>query len=428
MNQIKPSCSNLIALSACLFFSEDALNAAITVVLSRFGLNESTTVSTVLTILVIYIPLVTACIASRRSLPIDFWILLGTAALLFFLAYDSNPQNAYFFTRNIYGIDRVFRPDRALYAYLFVRLFEGDPTGLWITLRQASVILFIYWSLVMFNALRRGYWEDYDENGRLIRMSYNLTFGYSMLMPIVVFYLEHRRNKNFIYLTLSIAALIEVLLAGSRGPMICVGVLFVIELARNVRYAWVWVLLFICVFLALLVSIIGLDTLLISLQEFLHSIGVSSRSLNRLISGTIADENGRDIIWDAAVRAIRRAPLFGYGVYGDRPLLYRYHFAGYPHNVLLEIALQFGLPIAIVSIVAILLLSIKFIFFNSSNEWSLIYTTFFVVSSQLILSMSYWYVFAFWGLLATAVNIIRNRKIEKKLELFERGESLVGTN
>lgn len=401
--------NKLIALSACLFFSEDAVNGFFSIALSVFGLSHYLS-STELTILAIYIPLFWACLLFRKRIPFDFIAVFICVVLLFIFSYDLNPQNAYFFTRDIYGIERVFRPDRAIYAYLFIRMFEDDPEGLWKTLRFVALILFVYWSLVMLNSLLRGYWEDYDENGRLIKMRYNLTFGYSILLPIVVFYLNYRDQGNKLQLVLSMIGVIEVFLAGSRGPLICIGLLFIIELLRNLRYAWAWALIFIGVFLALLIAIVGVETILLAAQDFLQSLGLSSRSLDRLISGTMTDENGRDVIWQAAVESIRNSPIFGYGVYGDRPILYQYHFAGYPHNVFLELALQFGIPFTITLIALFTPIAFRGLFIESSKRWGNAFTVFFIVSSQLLLSMSFWYVPAFWALLATAVNLIKSER------------------
>lgn len=390
-----------------MFFCSDFIRLFVNLF---FGfLTDNSNVINGIVIIIIYIPILLLIFYYKNNNFIDFVVLLIIVVIIFGLSYFSHPENEYYFTRNIYGVSRVFRPDRALYAYLFVR-FNNNSTSFLTVLKYVSLILFFYWMMMLIRSIAVGYWEDYDQNGNLIKMKYNLTFGYNMLLPCFTFIYIAMKSKKNIYYILACISVGAIFIGGSRGPLLCIGIFVLFVVLKKFKDSKHKIFIVFSVVVITSIIFLGYEAIINYLSDMLQYFGINSRSLTRILNGTIFDDNGRNEIWAEAIELIKKRPLLGYGVYGDRPFISEFHFAGYCHNLILELATNFGVIITALIIIIIIYNSIKMIFFCDDDNWSMIFLIFFSVSCQLILSMSYWYVSSFWACIAVVVNYNKTKK------------------
>ena len=129
----------------------------------------------------------------------------------------------------------------------------------------------------------------------------------------------------------------------------------------------------------------------------------------------------RPEIWKVALTFISQKPLIGWGA-GAFPFLYFYEknaYAGHAHNLILELAVSYGIPVTILIFGCILNISIASffkIFIRSSfskidffeRAW---YSSFFVLSCSQLVDVQYFDVrisIVFWILLAGLKEIIKN--------------------
>ena len=73
-----------------------------------------------------------------------FWGIYFVIILAYFFTYLINPDIAYFYEREDYGLQRVFRPDGAIYALLFFSLCDNTKELYDIVKNMHISILVIY--------------------------------------------------------------------------------------------------------------------------------------------------------------------------------------------------------------------------------------------------------------------------------------------
>lgn len=156
--------------------------------------------------------------------------------------------------------------------------------------------------------------------------SYNMAFSFACVLPFVAFY-SHRKYYDRI---VCIVLFILVIAIGARGAALCMASYVVYDLFQ---YKSKWRFLLLAVIVAFIV-------LLPLLNSWLYSIGISSRTLDMLLSGEITSDSGRSDIRRYYINKLIEHPFLGIGLFGDRLL----DDVSYCHNILLEIILDFGIP------------------------------------------------------------------------------------
>lgn len=177
--------------------------------------------------------------------------------------------------------------------------------------------------------------------GRFVIDSYNMSFSYGCLLPMIVLYSQRRVFPTIVSLFLFVV----VLAIGSRGgAIIFVAYVIVDALINRRKGRW-------------LVMVLGFVFVLFLpfLKSFFDSIGIGSRTLGLLNAGDITYDSGREYIYNICINALSDQPILGLGLFGDRALLE----GAYCHNFFLEICLDFGVFLGIVVVLFLLLCFIK---------------------------------------------------------------------
>lgn len=340
------------------------------------------------------------CILKKEVPSWQAIVTILISVILFAYAYFSHPENRFYFIRETYGLSRVFRPDRTIYFLIFVSLYRKKPQKLLNTLWVSSVLLCFFGGIDFLQAMLRGYWLEYDYSGQLTHFSYSLSFGYKMILPCLVFIYSYIKKRNFLNFLFSIVVFGMIFIGGSRGQLICVAAFICLMLFRYYNMSndinKCIVLLCLIVFF-ITIGLIGFQNILNIISNLLESMGISSRTLDSLLSGNFTDDNSRFLIWERAINAIKNGDFFGYGVYGDRPIISSLHYAGYCHNIFLELMVSFGPVTGLLLSCIMILRSLYIIMIKEDDIWIDLFTIMFAISIQLLISMSFWYVMGFWG-------------------------------
>lgn len=166
---------------------------------------------------------------------------------------------------------------------------------------------------------------------------YSMSFGYEMLLPACFFTYYYFEFKSRACLILTIVIASTILVLGSRGSLITFCFYFVSMLVvSNKSRSWkIWV-----VFLMIL-AVVFSNQILGYVNSLLNLVGIESRTLGMLASGTvISNDSGRGDIQKITLDLIRRNWFFGAGMGSDMKAI-----GAYPHNLVLEVVLHFGIPI-----------------------------------------------------------------------------------
>ena len=139
---------------------------------------------------------------------------------------------------------------------------------------------------------------------------------------------------------------------------------------------------------------------------------ISSRSINAMISGVISDNNGRAILQERAFSLISEGGPFGYGFCASRYL----YSGSYPHNLFLEILIDFGYFGGSILIFLFVFGIWRFLLNVKDKEWRFMFIA--LVScafGKLFVSSSLWSDTLFWEALAIGIagykSVMTNTKI-----------------
>lgn len=176
--------------------------------------------------------------------------------------------------------------------------------------------------------------------------TYSVTLGTCLLVPILVkldrFFVS-RRWYDLLMVLLDIMALV---LGGGRGPFICILVfLFITLLTRDTISVKkrLSILALLLVLAALLY--VAYPRFTAAAAPLMDRFQVKSRTLRMLLSGKIAHDSGRSIVWNYFLEKIRQSPFIGYGITGAWELDVPGAENAFPHNIVLELLTAFGIPI-----------------------------------------------------------------------------------
>lgn len=342
------------------------------------------------------------CMHSRKYIIPDFVVLLFGIVLFIGVTYMFHPEYEYVYTREYYGVlPYVLRPDNGIYAYLFVRLLS-EPNKLLKSLKTSSYLMIGYSALVLFFSLRRGYWLGENHLGQTVHLSYDLNFGYNLLLPVCTFALFGLKQKNVKDLVIAAFGVIMIFVGGARGPflgLMIFGILYVLMTTSESKHKVRNILIILIIGG---VAFIYYRSILTSFGNILQMFGISSRTINKLLEGSISEDNGRALIWLNAINHIREHPL-GSGAMGARNALYHIHYVGHPHNFFLEILIDYGVIIGPILIVVMIVGSLRILFSRKFVNWRWTYLLFFAQACSLLTSYTYWHSNGIWGALAVAV-------------------------
>lgn len=171
-------------------------------------------------------------------------------------------------------------------------------------------------------------------------------YGLCMLLCILIVDL---RKKDVWFIT---AGILGVVLAGTRGPLVCIMIAFVMRMIwmeKNLTQKMLKITVCILVLWALGSGMLA--WILEFISEMFAAVGVTElRLVDYMRDGMIADSSGRDTLSDTLWAGILESPILGRGIGGDRLLL---KGGAYAHNIFMELWTWWGLIAGTIAIAAI---------------------------------------------------------------------------
>lgn len=376
-----------------------------------FELSGNESLALPFTLAVVYAPVAAVFLAARQRVPADFFFLLLYIGLYFGVTYLFHGEYEYYYTREQYGVaDYVLRPDNGLYAYLFLRMVK-EPARVLRGLRVSGCVIYAYSALRLYVATRKGFWMEEGSRGQEYASSYNMNYGYTLLLFVCCFLYCALEQKKLRYLLLAGAGMFMILCGGSRGPMLDVGIFLALYWLIRLRRSRCKTLYLLGTAVAGVTAAELYRPALRMIHGLTDRAGLHSRTLEMMLAGTVAQNNGRDVFWEASFNMLRENPL-GYGAMGARHVLCGIHIVGHPHNVLIELLIEYGVAGGSVIIIALLTASFRILLQKRNAAWQGMFLIFFANACQLLTSYTYWHSPALWAALATGVNYCRAERGE----------------
>lgn len=412
---MKVKSSTLCRVSAILFFCNPLIKVCLSLVLPRFGLRNLVDFCT---IIIVYAPFLIAALTNpKKYLKADVVILFLFVYLFFGITYLIHPNYEYWYFRPDYGVwPYVLKPTNAIYGYLFVRSYS-DPDDFRRDFKIAgwAMYLYFFYQIVLF--MRRGFWYGVAGTDSSEELSYSVSFGYNVLLYFLVFLYDAIQKKGKKDIIASIVGFVMMLTYGSRGPAMCLAIFFILLVAvnfaemKNLSKKY-----FVFVAIAILLGIVYYLYIPLSrlLVQMLSSANISSRLIEKIVDGSITADSGRSRIWDAAVQMIKDNP-WGYGAMGSQHVISDYIYVGYPHSIVLELLIDFGVFAGIIILGILLWNACSILFRKGKEDWRSTFLPFFCTASGLFISLCYWSNKAFWICVGLGVSAALNFKKKKRI-------------
>ena len=174
--------------------------------------------------------------------------------------------------------------------------------------------------------------------------------SYSLLPHACLSFYFLMKNFKWRRLVLFFLAAVCLLMMGTRGPILCLLVFMITTIILTIRSQKPLVVLGMVMLCLLLLFFGSLTDLLI---EWSYSIadtfGLSTRVLDKMLSGHIADSSGRIYIRKRILYYLAETRILGLGIYGDLFV----SEGMYAHNLILELWAHFGYYIGTLLVVAL---------------------------------------------------------------------------
>lgn len=207
-----------------------------------------------------------------------------------------------------------------------------------------------------------------------------MVLTYMLVVGLVGYAYYGITEKRKGYILWAILLFIEVLIAGSRGGIACAVVIFLIAClhSRN-NLTRQQLLKTIVLFAVITYAVLNFDSIMVVLSDFAERFGINTRSINMYLQGAWMENksnDGRNELASQVFSLIKDNPM-GYGFLSHYKLL-----GTYPHNVFLELLLDFGVFLGGALCVTIIVLSARNIFLNKnlSSAFAIMFAIAFVKS------------------------------------------------
>ena len=177
-----------------------------------------------------------------------------------------------------------------------------------------------------------------------LEMEYDMGTGFSILVAAIYCITK----QDFKYYLISFGLTIVILLFCSRSPILAIAIFAVYYFFIEKRKSKMAILLMpVLILIVVLIKPILLYT---------QSLGLDSRTISMFLEGDIESASGRDFIYPIVIKGLEDNPILGVGIYGDRLLYPSDNIStAYPHNLFLEILVQYGVFFGSIFIIVIFL-------------------------------------------------------------------------
>lgn len=178
---------------------------------------------------------------------------------------------------------------------------------------------------------------------------YIMSFSYLVLVVLLFHINEFLTEKNNKYIPIIIYEILLIVLYGSRGPLLCLIVYIALMLFIKQKNYFLRASYILLIFL-IIVYYDEIGKVIINTLDF---YGYNNRTLT-LLFGDITHLSGRDVIIKQAINMIINKPIIGWGIANEIS-----YIGVYPHNIIVELILDFGIPLGSILVLIIGIMTIK---------------------------------------------------------------------
>lgn len=236
-------------------------------------------------------------------------------------------------------------------------------------------------------------------------VDYDMSFGYFLVVPVVLNFIEfcsNQKKKNLFYFVIGLLMVVSM---GSRGAILAIFVGCMLSLINNINLKKINnIFNYFIISILSIIIFINMKNISKYIYDFLMRFEIKSRFFLMLSQGNISSSTGRDVLQEKVFRIILEHPWIGIGMLKDTS----------SHNIFYEVMLFYGIPIGMFIIIMIVYYWLKIIFIKEQYKRNLmiIFLSYSVVDSLLNLTVLGKDIFWIYLGLAMSSNILKRRKVK----------------
>jgi len=204
--------------------------------------------------------------------------------------------------------------------------------------------------------------------------NYDMTLAYTVLPAAIILIAALFENFKIIDLLAALISGFILLSLGTRGPLACAAMFFMLVLFMRLKKDKGKLIVFLFIFgLIGVVVYLNMDLIIEWLSDIFKSLGLSERNLSLLQLGDLFTSNSRGKILDS-VKLISNKQILGVGWVNERALIRDYIAPGksclgcYSHNFFYDFILHFGWILGLLLLAAFFWMLIKNILCNKDEN------------------------------------------------------------
>lgn len=256
------------------------------------------------------------------------WIVFFALSTLLFGTYVFGNQI------NVMGIER-FGP-QIVSSLPYILLGVGLKYR-----RDYSLLILVSWLNVISSVLYQFY---FISTGRLVSHDM-MGLAYSILPSIVICFLSAFQLNLLISWITGILGTFLLFVAGTRGAVVSLaGFLLLYSYLYEIRRGRHKIRFVIMICAVVLIA----TSYFTAFFDYTSQLGFGTRIYDQLMGNAELNGSGREQMYDVSINEILHQGFWGHGVFGEQ-YLYKSIIgtSTYPHNLILEILLQFGILIGV---------------------------------------------------------------------------------
>lgn len=180
---------------------------------------------------------------------------------------------------------------------------------------------------------------------------YSMFLGFALIIPLLFHINECFRSRRLVFFLLAFIEFFMIIAFANRGVILSIVTFMLFKIVIETKTPVRKVLGILVVLVVGFVWMLDYEQIVLFFSEQLGSLGLMSRTLNMVLSGTITDSSGREEIWQICSKMIIEKPIFGWGLGGEYlEIAHRMDAApeeigpGFsPHNGIIQNFVCFGL-------------------------------------------------------------------------------------
>lgn len=238
-----------------------------------------------------------------------------------------------------------------------------------------------------------------------IQSTYSMSLSYYLLFPTIIFIDIFIEELSLGHLLIAVISLVIILLLGSRGAIAGLAAFILLKSIKSGKSVRSKIITSIIIFLFLVVVIYHKE-IAEKLYYIFITYNIESRTL-RLFAQDNLHLSSRDIIVINILNLIKKNPILGFGIAGDRSAI-----SPYAHNIVLEIVGNFGVIVGGLLLLTLFILILKGLLKKNKDEYDMVIMWLSLGFIHLLVSGSYLIDIKFWIFLGILINLSVKNKVK----------------